>query len=79
LEAEGRSKATILKAHAQAETLKKIETELEKPGGFKAAQFIIGQKYIQALRRLSRSKNSLIMKVSPQGQEKDKYLNAKFP
>lgn len=79
LEAEGKSKALILKANAQAESLKLLEEQLRRPSAMKAAQFLIGQKYIEALKRLGRKKNTLVMNVTPQEQEKQSFLNAKFP
>ena len=45
----------------------------------KAGQFLIGQKYIEALKRLARKKNTLLMNVTPQDQEKQSFLNTKFP
>lgn len=61
LEAEGKAQSIILKAEAQAEALKQIEDALAATGGKDAAQFILGQRYIQAYKNLARRSNTLIM------------------
>lgn len=48
MEAEGKAQAIIVKAQAQAEALKLIELALQNKCGVTAAEFIIGQRYIQA-------------------------------
>jgi len=61
LEAEGKATATILKAEAQAKALSQIEEALQQEGGRDAAQFVLGQRYIEAYKKLGRQENTLIM------------------
>jgi regulator of protease activity HflC (stomatin/prohibitin superfamily) len=59
-----------LKAEAQAEALRQIEDALQTKGGKEAAQFILGQRYIQAYRNLGRRSTTLIMPSQPQEIDK---------
>lgn len=70
LEAEGKAQSIIAKAEAQAEALKQIESQLNKKGGFEAAQFILGQRYIQSYKNLARRSNTLIMPTQPTDVDK---------
>ena len=65
LEAEGKAQAIIAKAEAQAVALGQIEEALSSKGGREAAQFIIGQRYINAYQQLARKDNSLILPTNP--------------
>ena len=69
LEAEGRAESVIIKAKAQAEALTQINSAINSKGGKEAAQFILGQKYIAAYKKLGRSKNTLVMPTTPNNVE----------
>lgn len=66
LVAEGKAEAIIVKAQAQGEALRQIDTAINQAGGMTAAQFIIGQRYIQAYRRLAKKSNTIVMPTQPQ-------------
>jgi len=66
LVAEGKAEAIIVKAQAQGEALRQIDTAINQLGGMTAAQFIIGQRYIQAYRRLAKKSNTIVMPTQPQ-------------
>jgi len=65
LEAKGKAEAIIVKAKAQAQALEQIEEALTRLGGKEAAQFILGQRYINAYKKLARKKNTIIMPSQP--------------
>lgn len=61
LVAQGKAEAIIAKAKAQGEALKSIDDALSQEGGMTAAQFIMGQRYIQAYKKLARKANTIVM------------------
>ncbi len=62
LEAEGHQEKQVIVAKAQGEAFKMIETELASDTGRVAAQFIMGQKYINALANRAKPENLFIMR-----------------
>lgn len=48
LKAEGAAEAMIIQADASSQALTSIDTALKQQGGINAAQFLLGQRYIQA-------------------------------
>jgi regulator of protease activity HflC (stomatin/prohibitin superfamily) len=63
LQANGLAESQILKAKAQAEALRQIDEKLSSPSGMMAAQFLLGQRYIDALTKQARKENTFITKV----------------
>lgn len=55
----------IVKAEAQAKALEMIDTALDTQNGMKAAQFILGQRYITAYSKLGMKGNTLLLETEP--------------
>ena len=52
----------ILQADAQAKALESIEAELQSEKGKSAAQFLMGQRYIEALKKQAKKENTYLLK-----------------
>jgi regulator of protease activity HflC (stomatin/prohibitin superfamily) len=48
LKAEGAAESMIIQADASAKSINMIDSALKTEGGLEAAQFLLGQRYIQA-------------------------------
>jgi len=48
LKAEGAAESMIIQASAASESINMIDTALKTEGGVEAAQFLLGQRYINA-------------------------------
>ena len=66
LRAEGDAEATIRKAEASATALRQICDALQANRGQDAANFLLGERYIEAYRKLASSKNTIIIDSAPQ-------------
>ena len=66
LRAEGNADAVIKKAEASANALKSICGALEQQKGQDAANFLLGERYIEAYRKIANEKNTIILNSSPQ-------------
>lgn len=66
LRAQGSAEALIKKAEASADALKQICDALKATKGQDAANFLLGERYIEAYRKLASNKNTIIMNSSPQ-------------
>jgi regulator of protease activity HflC (stomatin/prohibitin superfamily) len=66
LRAEGDAEATIRKAEASATALRKICDALQANRGQDAANFLLGERYIEAYRKLASEKNTIIIDSAPQ-------------
>lgn len=65
LRAEGNAEAIIKKAEASANALKTIWVALQSNKGQDAANFLLGERYIEAYRKLGSEKNTIILDSSP--------------
>lgn len=65
LKAEGAAESMILQAEASSEALSQIDSALKKQGGYSAAQFLLGQRYIQAYSQLAKEDNTIIIPSEP--------------
>lgn len=65
LRAEGNAEATIKKAEASANALKTICDALKSNKGQDAANFLLGERYIEAYRKLAAEKNTIILDSAP--------------
>lgn len=61
LKAQGLAEGQILQAKAQAGALKSIEDQLKTLSGSRAAQFLLAQQQIEAVRKLAREDTTLIV------------------
>ena len=61
LRAEGKAEATIKKATASAEALKNINVSLAQTNGLQAANFVMGERFIEAYKKVGQEKNTVIM------------------
>lgn len=66
LRAEGDAEATIRKAEASATALRKICDALQANRGQDAANFLLGERYIEAYRKLASGKNTIVIDSAPQ-------------
>ena len=62
LQAEGKAQQQILQANAQAKALSLIDDELQTDQGKAAAQFLMGQRYIQALGKQAKKENTYLVR-----------------
>ena len=62
LQAEGKAQQQILQANAQAKALSLIDNELQTDQGRAAAQFLMGQRYIEALKKQAKKENTYLVK-----------------
>lgn len=65
MRAEGEAQAIILQAEANAAALKSITQSLKQENGTHAANFIMGERYIDAYKNIANEKNTIIMPNSP--------------
>ena len=65
LRAEGNAEAVIKRAQASADALKNIADALESNKGQEAANFLLGERYIDAYRKMASDKNTIVMNSSP--------------
>ena len=63
LKANGAAESQIVQAKAQAEALRQIDDKLNTRTGMMAAQFLLGQRYIDAFAKQARKANVFITKV----------------
>ena len=63
LKAEGEAEGLIVQALAQAQALSTIDEQLRSPEGKLAAQFLIGQRYIEACKQKAKKENTFIVNV----------------
>lgn len=66
LRAEGDATAIIKKAEASADALKQICDALEANKGQDAANFLLGERYIEAYKKLASEKNTIVIDSAPQ-------------
>lgn len=66
LRAEGDAEAIIKRAEASAKALKQIWNALEADRGQDAANFLLGERYIEAYKKLANEKNTILMDSAPQ-------------
>ena len=66
LRSEGAAEAVIARAQASANALKSIKTALDAPKGQDAANFLLGERYIEAYSQIGKSTNTIIMHSEPQ-------------
>jgi regulator of protease activity HflC (stomatin/prohibitin superfamily) len=55
----------IIKAEASRESLSMIDTALKSQGGIEAAQFLLGQRYIDAYQQVAKKENTIIIPSEP--------------
>lgn len=65
LKAEGTAESLIVQAKAQADALQSIDEQLQKPAGFSAAQFLLGQRYIDAYKSVGKKETTIILETDP--------------
>lgn len=65
LRAEGNAESIIKKAEASANALKQICNSLEASKGQDAANFLLGERYIEAYRKIANERNTIIINSSP--------------
>lgn len=65
LKAEGNAESMILQADASSQSINMIDESLKKEGGSEAAQFILGQRYIQAYHKVAKKDNTIIIPSEP--------------
>ncbi|CDW91395.1 band 7 family protein [Stylonychia lemnae] len=65
LEAEGKAESMIIQAEASSSALTSIDESLKSPSGMAAAQFLLGQRYIQCYQRLAKKDNLIVMNNGP--------------
>ena len=77
LRAEGQAQAAIAKATASATALKQIAEALGQQGGQDSANFILGEKYIDAYGKVANEKNTIILDSEPikPGQKVEEAFN----
>lgn len=66
LRSEGDAEAVIKRAQASADALKSIKTALDASKGKDAANFLLGERYIEAYRKLANPKTTIVMHSEPQ-------------
>ncbi len=65
LQAEGAAEAMIIEAESSAKALSQIEEQLKQTGGKEAANFILGQRYISAYKKLGKRENTIVLSGLP--------------
>lgn len=65
MKAEGAAEAMIIGADASSRSIQMIDESLKSPGGLEAAQFLLGQRYIQAYSKVARKDNVIIIPSEP--------------
>ena len=65
LEAEVESEATIMKAKAQAEAVRVIAEELQKPSGDEAARLALASSYAEIYGEMGKSSNTMLFQQNP--------------
>ena len=65
LKAEGAAEAMIIGAEASSQALNSIDSALKSEGGLEAAQFLLGQRYIEAYKQLAKSENTIVIPSQP--------------
>ena len=65
LKAEGAAESMIIQADASAQALSSIDQSLKAPGGFEAAQFLLGQRYIDAYKQVGQKSTTMILPSEP--------------
>ncbi len=65
LKAEGQAAAVIARATASATALKQISEPIKQAGGKKAANFILGERFIDAYAKVGNEKNTIILDSVP--------------
>ena len=68
--AEGQAQAVIARATASADALKQINTALNSTGGREAADFLLGERYIDAYGKVADPDNTIILESNPSLVEK---------
>ncbi|CDW77187.1 band 7 family protein [Stylonychia lemnae] len=65
LKAEGAAESMIIQAEASSQALNQIDQALKQQGGLDAAQFLMGQRYIQAYAKLASKDNTIVLPAEP--------------
>lgn len=65
LKAEGAAESMIIQAEASSAALNQIDESLKSPGGLEAAQFLLGQRYINAYAQLAKEDNTIVLPSQP--------------
>eukprot|EP00347_Sterkiella_histriomuscorum_P008323 403345529 len=65
LKAEGAAESMIIQADASSQALHQIDSSLKQPGGLEAAQFLLGQRYIQAYSKIGNKDTTIVIPSSP--------------
>lgn len=65
MKAEGAAEAMIIGADASSQSIQMIDESLKSPGGLEAAQFLLGQRYIQAYSKVAKKDNVIIIPSEP--------------
>lgn len=65
LRSEGAAEAVIKRAQASADALKSIKTALDEPKGKDAANFLLGERYIEAYKKIASPKSTIVMHSEP--------------
>ena len=60
MKAEGAAEAAIVQAEAQGVALKQINAKLGSAGGKLAAEFLLGQRYVDAFEQQARKENVIL-------------------
>lgn len=65
LKAEGAAESMIIQAEASSKSLNMIDSALKGNSGYEAAQFLLGQRYIQAYQQVAKNENTIIIPSEP--------------
>jgi regulator of protease activity HflC (stomatin/prohibitin superfamily) len=65
LKAEGAAESMIIQADASAAALSQIDSALKKEGGLEAAQFLLGQRYMDAYKQVGQKGTTVIIPSEP--------------
>jgi regulator of protease activity HflC (stomatin/prohibitin superfamily) len=65
LKAEGAAESMIIQAEASSQSIHMIDEALKKQGGIEAAQFLLGQRYIDAYKQVAKKENTIIIPSEP--------------
>ena len=65
LKAEGAAESMIIQADASSQALNQIDQALKKSGGLEAAQFLLGQRYIDAYKQVGQAGTTIVLPSEP--------------
>merc|ERR1712125_292369 len=64
-EAEGEALSVELRAQAQAEAIRKVSAELQKPGGMDAAKLALAREYVLMYGEMGKQSNTMLFNDRP--------------